>query len=99
MITFMSFFSTDISIFSNHLYGQDTLHLDIYDKDTIKDEKIGSVQIDLHQLYLKGCSSYPRLEVLFNFLIFFVGHIDDWFDILDTQGQIHLVLHYEKLEI
>ncbi|CAF1370288.1 unnamed protein product [Adineta ricciae] len=68
------------TFFFNHFYGQDTLHLDIYDKDAIKDEKIGAVQIDLHQLYLKG-------------------HIDDWFDIPDAQGQIRLILHYERLEI
>ncbi|CAF1941771.1 unnamed protein product [Rotaria magnacalcarata] len=69
----------------NHLHGQNTLHLDIYDEDAIKDEKIGSVIIDLHHLYDKG-------------------HIDNWFDIEEkhgkkSHGQIHLILHYEKLKI
>jgi Ca2+-dependent lipid-binding protein len=41
-------------LFSNHFKGQDTLHIDVYDEDTITDEKIGSVQIDLKDLYQKG---------------------------------------------
>lgn len=41
-------------MFSNHLTGQDTLQVHIYDEDQIKDEKIGSVIIDLHQLYELG---------------------------------------------
>ena len=40
--------------FSNHLYGQDILHVDVYDEDSMKDEKIGSVQINLQQLYQIG---------------------------------------------
>ncbi len=40
--------------FSNHLSGQDILHVDVYDEDSVKNEKIGSVKIDLHQLYEKG---------------------------------------------
>ena len=40
--------------FRNHLTGQDLLHVDVYDEDSIIDEKIGSIQIDLHQLYQKG---------------------------------------------
>ncbi|CAF1396618.1 unnamed protein product [Rotaria sp. Silwood1] len=69
----------------NHLQDQHILHINIYDEDTIKNEKIGSLQIDLHRLYDNG-------------------HIDDWFNIEDkhgiqSQGQIHLSLHYEKLKI
>lgn len=37
--------------FSNHLYGQDTLHVDVYDKDLIKNDKIGSLVINLKDLY------------------------------------------------
>jgi Ca2+-dependent lipid-binding protein len=39
---------------SNHLHGQDILHIDIYDEDFIFDDKIGSVEINLQELYLKG---------------------------------------------
>ncbi len=41
-------------LFSNHLKGQDTLHVGVYDKDLIFDDKIGSVKINLQELYLKG---------------------------------------------
>jgi len=41
-------------LFSNHLKGQDILHIDVYDKDLIFDDKIGSVQINLQELYDKG---------------------------------------------
>ncbi len=43
-----------IYLFSNHLSGQDTLHIDVYDEDSLKDEKIGSFKIDLRDLYDKG---------------------------------------------
>jgi len=36
------------------LRGQDTLHIDVYDEDSLKDEKIGSLKIDLRDLYDKG---------------------------------------------
>ncbi len=39
--------------FSNHVQGQDTLHVDVYDNDTIKNDKIGSLTIDLRDLYEK----------------------------------------------
>jgi Ca2+-dependent lipid-binding protein len=49
-----SFFFYFRKLFSNHLSGQDTLHVDVYDEDSVKNEKIGSVQIDLHPLYDTG---------------------------------------------
>ncbi|CAF1216345.1 unnamed protein product [Adineta steineri] len=69
----------------NHLTGQDTLYIDIYDKDSVKDEKIGSIHIDLHDLYNKG-------------------RIDNWFHIpakngSTSCGEIHLILHYERLQL
>ena len=35
-------------------------------------------------------------------MILFIGHLDEWFTILSGQGnephgEIHLILHYEKL--
>jgi Ca2+-dependent lipid-binding protein len=41
-------------IFSNQLSGQDILHVNVYDEDSVINEKIGSIQIDLHELYNKG---------------------------------------------
>lgn len=38
--------------------GQDILHIDIYDKDLIFDDKIGSTEIDLHELYDKSSSFF-----------------------------------------
>ncbi|CAF1682258.1 unnamed protein product [Adineta ricciae] len=70
----------------NHLTGQDTLHVHIYDEDQIKDEKIGSVIIDLHQLYE-------------------LGHINRWYELTgkagstSSEGQIHLILDFERLKI
>ncbi len=34
--------------------GQDILHVNVYDEDSVINEKIGSTQIDLHRLYEKG---------------------------------------------
>lgn len=73
------------SFLSNHLTGQDNLHIDVYDQDSLKDDKIGSANIDLNDLYRQG-------------------HIDNWFQIkgrlgLLSHGEIHLILHYEKLKI
>jgi len=39
---------------SNHLNGQNILHVDVYDEDSVKNEIIGSIQIDLHELYEKS---------------------------------------------
>jgi hypothetical protein len=41
-------------LFSNHLPGQDILHIDANHEDTIIDNKIGSSQIDLRDLYHNG---------------------------------------------
>ncbi len=51
---FSFFLKFNIIISSNHLKGQDILHVDVYDEDSVKNEKIGSVQIDLHPLYDTG---------------------------------------------
>ena len=72
-------------MFSNHLHGQDTLHIDVYDQDTVKDEKIGSVKIDLKDLY-----QYGQIDQWFDIKAK-LG--------LVTHGQIHLILFYEQLQI
>ena len=41
-------------LFSNHIKGQDILHVDVYDEDLIFDDKIGSVKINLQELYAKN---------------------------------------------
>ncbi|CAF1263796.1 unnamed protein product [Rotaria sordida] len=69
----------------NHLKGQDILHIDVYDKDLIINDKIGSLKINLEDLYHK-C------------------HIDNWYNILSkfgisSNGQIHLILDYQKLKL
>ncbi|CAF3763944.1 unnamed protein product [Rotaria sp. Silwood1] len=72
--------------FSNHLTGQNILYIDVYDEGIVKNHKIGSVEIDLNDLYRQG-------------------HIDDWFYIIGDKyevkslGEIHLNLHYEKLQV
>lgn len=71
--------------FSNHLHGQDHLHIDVYDEDSVKDEKIGSVKIDLKELYDKG-----QIDQWFNI----TGKLG-----LITHGEIHLILFYERLQI
>ena len=40
--------------FRNHLQGQDTLHIDVFDEDKLKDDRIGSAKIDLKNLYEKS---------------------------------------------
>jgi Ca2+-dependent lipid-binding protein len=63
-IDFSSFyFDLFVGLFSNHLKGQDTLHIDIYDEDTVEDEIIGSIQIDLLDLYQRGF--YKKFSFLF----------------------------------
>jgi len=50
------FFSIELNLsiyFSNHFQGQDILHIDVYDEDTIKNDIIGSLTIDLQDLYEK----------------------------------------------
>jgi Ca2+-dependent lipid-binding protein len=37
--------------FSNHFQGQDILHVDVYDEDILKNDNIGSLKIDLQDLY------------------------------------------------
>jgi Ca2+-dependent lipid-binding protein len=57
-------------LFSNHLKGQDTLHIDVYDKDTFVNDKIGSLQIDLQDLYVKGIFLWNKnLFFLFKFIV------------------------------
>ena len=70
-------------VFSNHLVGQDILHVDVYDEDSVKDEKIGSIQIDLNDLYTRGhIDDWFELTGRFN---------------LTSHGQIHLILDFERL--
>jgi len=70
---------------SNHLTGQDKLHVDVYDKDSLKDDKIGSVTIDLQDLYQQN-----HIENWFTIK----GKLG-----LLAHGEIHLVLDYQKLTI
>ncbi len=50
--------------------GQDTLHIDVYDKDTFVNDKIGSLQIDLQDLYVKGIFLWNKnLFFLFKFIV------------------------------
>ncbi|CAF3813680.1 unnamed protein product, partial [Adineta steineri] len=67
----------------NHLTGQDILNVDIYDEDSVKDEKIGSIQINLHDLYKKG---FVRIiiKIKDGCFSFFLGHIDEWFELATT---------------
>ncbi|CAF1521156.1 unnamed protein product [Adineta steineri] len=87
----------------NHLTGQDILNVDVYDEDSVKDEKIGSIQINLHDLYKKG---FVRIiiKIKDGYFSFFLGHIDEWFELegknnSTSDGQIHLILDYERLRI
>ncbi|CAF3810728.1 unnamed protein product [Rotaria magnacalcarata] len=68
----------------NHLYGQDILHVEVYDEDSVKNDKIGSVQIDLHELYQKG-----HIDQWFELK----GKLG-----LKSHGQIHLDLYFERLK-
>ncbi|CAF4220046.1 unnamed protein product [Rotaria sp. Silwood2] len=69
----------------NHLYGQDILHVDVYDEDSVKNDKIGSVEIDLRPLYEKG-----HLDQWFELK----GKLG-----LSSHGQIHLILDFERLRV
>jgi Ca2+-dependent lipid-binding protein len=51
-------------LFRNHLRGQDILHVEVYDEDFIFDDKIGSVKINLQELYEKR--TYHKNKVFFN---------------------------------
>lgn len=87
-------------LFRNHLNGQDLLHVDVYDEDSVKDERIGSVRIDLHELYEKGSIDSKRRFIR----MIFIGHIDEWFELtgksnLHSHGQIHLILDYQPLKV
>ena len=87
--------------FSNHLRGQDTLNVDVYDEDSLKDEKIGSVRVNLNELYDKGSFGSSMQSFLISDLL---GHLDQWYDLtgklsLRSQGQIHLVLDFERLKV
>ncbi len=78
----ISFF---LIIFSNHLTGQDDLHIDVYDEDSVKDEKIGSIKIDLRDLYQKGhIDNWYKIPAKLG---------------LTSHGEIHLILDYEHLKI
>ncbi|CAF1386486.1 unnamed protein product [Rotaria sp. Silwood1] len=69
----------------NHLRGQDTLHIDVYDHDTIRNQIIGYIQIDLRYLYQQG-----HIDDWF--------YVEDKQGI-KTNGLIHLTLDYGNLKI
>ncbi|CAF1398756.1 unnamed protein product [Adineta steineri] len=70
--------------FFNHLKGQNILHVDVYDKDRIRNDIIGSIQINLEDLYDTGHSDtwydLPSKS----------GK--------PSHGEIHLILDYESLK-
>ncbi|CAF1057706.1 unnamed protein product [Rotaria sordida] len=72
------------SLVFNHLYGQDTLHVDVYDEDSVKHDKIGSVEIDLHQLYEKD-----HIDQWYDLK----GKLG-----ISSHGQIHLILDFQRLK-
>ncbi|CAF0821088.1 unnamed protein product [Rotaria sordida] len=69
----------------NHLRGQDTLHIDVYDQDTFNNQLIGFIHIDLHDLYNKG-----HIDDWF--------YIEDNHG-NKSCGQIHISLYYQQLNI
>ena len=90
--------------FSNHLHGQDFLHIDVYDKDLIFDDKIGSVKIDLTNLYKKGFDDFFCFPWKNHFLIICLGRLDNWYELTSkfsgsSRGQIHLILLYQPLKL
>jgi Ca2+-dependent lipid-binding protein len=50
------------------LKGQDILHIDVYDEDLIFDDKIGSVKINLQELYSKR-KSHSNENFSFGFFL------------------------------
>ena len=65
--------------------GQDILHVDVYDEDSVINEKLGSLQIDLHELYAKG-----SIDQWFEL----TGKVSS-----SSYGQIHLRLEHERLRV
>jgi hypothetical protein len=89
-------------LFSNHLTGQDTLHVDVCDKDPLKEDNIASLQIDLRDLYEKRICLWNQNLIYFFF--FLLDHIDNWYSLPSTfghssAGEIHLIIEYQPLEI
>ncbi|CAF1189291.1 unnamed protein product [Rotaria sp. Silwood1] len=70
--------------FFNHLRGQNILHIDVYDKDFFSNDKIGSVEINLENLYEKG-----HIDNWYN-LPSKSGE--------SSHGEIHLILDYQPLQ-
>jgi hypothetical protein len=85
------------------LRGQDTLHIDVYDKDTFINDKIGSLEIDLQDLYAKGIFLCVIKIFSFYYNLLLLGHIDNWYNLpsrfgKSSHGQIHLILDYQPLK-
>ncbi|CAF1059443.1 unnamed protein product [Adineta ricciae] len=68
----------------NHLTGQHILHVDVYDKDIFINDKIGSIEIDLHDLYDEG-----HIDQWYNLPS---RHGSS------SNGEIHLVFDYQPLK-
>ncbi|CAF1062726.1 unnamed protein product [Adineta steineri] len=86
----------------NVLNGQDILFVDVCDKDTIRHDKIGSLEIDLRDLFVKCIFFYIQKKP--NIYLFFLDNSDKWYDLPATygkssHGKIHLVLEYQPLII
>lgn len=84
------------------MHGQDILHVDVYDEDYIFDDKIGSAKVNLHELYEIGKNEGFAFFLNSEF-VFFVGHVDHWYDLRSkfggsSHGQVHLVLDYQPLK-
>ncbi|CAF0809665.1 unnamed protein product [Adineta steineri] len=70
---------------NNHLKGQNILHVDVYDKDRIRDDRIGSIEINLEELYDTG-----HIDTWYD-LPSKSGK--------SSNGEIHLILDYESLKL
>lgn len=100
-IHFLKRFLLDSSLFRNHLHGQDTLFIEVFDEDKLKNDRIGSAKIDLKDLYEK--SQLERKD-LHNEIFDILGHIDQWFPIMipsrsSSQGEIRLIIQYQPLRV
>ncbi|CAF4892873.1 unnamed protein product, partial [Rotaria sp. Silwood1] len=70
--------------FFNHLRGQNILHIDVYDKDFFCNDKIGSIKINLEDLYEQGhIDNWYYLQSPTS---------------ISSDGEIHLILDYQPLQ-
>ncbi|CAF0809069.1 unnamed protein product [Didymodactylos carnosus] len=69
----------------NHQYGQDTLFLDVYDEDLVKNDVIGKITINLKSIYEKGhLDEWIKLPSKSG--------------VSSSHGEIHIILNYQDFE-